>query len=227
MTASRTPPERRQPVLPTAAMLAQAWGYLGTLFRAMLARRRPVMLRTTAELAAFIATRSAFVAQITLYGYLRTRAGTRYTTLFENDDFVLSMNLAKWRIYLACLSDLTVHAAARITAGGPDAPAPATLARRCMALALEDAASQGLDSELRRPAMEDFERRLAETDWQTAGESEAAFTRSPQALLDWSPIAPELKEYDAGIVINSMRFKWQEVRRQLDGALRRSAFSGD
>ncbi len=203
--------------------MAQLWAYLRSLCRALLARRRPLMLRTPEELADFIASRAAFVAQTTLLGYLRTRAGTRYTSLFENDVFVLSMNLAKWRIYLACLSDLTVYAAACAAARGNAEPAP--LAWRCMALVLEDGVRQGLDPVLRQEASQAFEKRLAGVDWRSAGDGATVFTHSPQALLDWSPIAPELKEYDAGIVINSMRFKWQDIRRQLQEALERAAFA--
>ena len=38
------------------------------------------------SLAAFLGTRASHVAQTSLYGYLRTRAGTRFPELFENPD---------------------------------------------------------------------------------------------------------------------------------------------
>ena len=64
------------------------------------------------SLAEFIQTRSAYVAQTSLYGYLKTRMGTRFRQVFEDDTFLPSINRAKWRTYGACLSDLTVFAAA-------------------------------------------------------------------------------------------------------------------
>ena len=71
-------------------------------------RRVPVADREALKL--FLATRASHVAQTSLYGYLRTRAGMRYPELFDDDGFVLSINIAKWQIWLACLSDLAVFA---------------------------------------------------------------------------------------------------------------------
>ena len=42
-----------------------------------------------------------------IYGYLKTRMGTRYVLHFENDEFMSSVNLAKWNIYAVALQDLT------------------------------------------------------------------------------------------------------------------------
>ena len=61
------------------------------------------------SLATFLSTRASHVAQTSLYGYLRTRAGTRFPELFENQDIVKSINIAKWHIWLACVSDLAVY----------------------------------------------------------------------------------------------------------------------
>jgi hypothetical protein len=38
---------------------------------------------------------------------------------------------------------------------------------------------------------------------------------SPPALVKWAPIIDELKRLDEAIVRNSVRFRWQEVRRDL------------
>ena len=37
---------------------------------------------------------------------LKTRMGTRYVLHFENDEFMSSVNLAKWNIYAVALQDL-------------------------------------------------------------------------------------------------------------------------
>ena len=60
------------------------------------------------ELESFIQSKSAWVSQVTLYGYLKTRMGTRYVLHFENDKFMDSVNLAKWNIYVVALQDLTL-----------------------------------------------------------------------------------------------------------------------
>jgi hypothetical protein len=55
--------------------------------------------------------------------------------------------------------------------------------------------------------------RVARTDWLAVGNDEAAFTESPAGLVRWAPVMDELKELDEEIVLNSVRFRWQEVRR--------------
>ena len=64
-------------------------------------------IKSLDELEDFIQTKSAWVSQVTLYGYLKTRMGTRYVLHFENDEFMKSVNLAKWNIYAVALQDLT------------------------------------------------------------------------------------------------------------------------
>jgi hypothetical protein len=64
------------------------------------------------SLAQFLDKRASFIAQTSLYGYLRTRAGMRYPELFDDDPFVEAINIAKWHVWLDCLSDITVYARA-------------------------------------------------------------------------------------------------------------------
>jgi hypothetical protein len=52
-------------------------------------------------------------------------------------------------------------------------------------------------------------------DWTRVTDDEAAFSESPSALVRWAPIVEELKQFDEGIVRNSVRFRWQEIRRDL------------
>ena len=78
--------------------------YLFGLFRAFIPKNK---IKDLDELENFIQSKSAWVSQVTLYGYLKTRMGTRYVLHFENDKFMGSVNLAKWNIYAVALQDLT------------------------------------------------------------------------------------------------------------------------
>ena len=78
--------------------------YLFALFKAFVPKKK---IRSLDELEDFIKTKSAWVTQVTLYGYLKTRMGTRYVLHFENDKFMESVNLAKWNMYAVALQDLT------------------------------------------------------------------------------------------------------------------------
>ena len=44
------------------------------------------------DLKSFIQERSAHVTQTTLYGYIKTRIGTRYAMMFEDEIFLKSIN---------------------------------------------------------------------------------------------------------------------------------------
>ena len=61
------------------------------------------------DLKSFIHERSAHVTQTTLYGYIKTRIGSRYAMMFEDKIFSNSINIAKWNIYLSALSDCTLY----------------------------------------------------------------------------------------------------------------------
>ena len=60
------------------------------------------------DLGIFIRQRSSFVTQTTLYGYLKTRMGLKYTLMFSDDIFLQSINKSKWNIFVEDLGDLTL-----------------------------------------------------------------------------------------------------------------------
>ena len=168
------------------------------------------------KLAEFVQTRAAYVTQTSLYGYLKTRMGTRYRVMFEDDVFSRSINFAKWRVYASCLSDLAVFAAATVhERSGLEEEQAAELARFCFEAAVKADFPDAEDPELMAKVPQDFAARLRTTDWSTAGAGENAFEASPVDLIAWAPIADELKELDEEIVINSTRFRWRDVREQL------------
>ena len=61
------------------------------------------------DLQNFVQERAAHVTQTTLYGYLKTRIGTRYVAMLEDEKFAESINIAKWNIYVVAISDLTFY----------------------------------------------------------------------------------------------------------------------
>lgn len=179
-------------------------------------RGRRIAIVDTEGLRRFLETRSNHVAQTSLYGYLRTRAGTRYPELFENAEFIRSINIAKWQIWLACLSDLAVYAGGLVFREGRlPADRVTGLIQSVVAASL---ASTGTPPDA-GPAYADGARhviaRLEGTNWSTVTDGEGPFCESPDALVEWAPIVDELKQYDAEIVKNSIRFRWQEIRRDL------------
>jgi hypothetical protein len=171
-------------------------------------------IATADALNEFASTRAAFVTQKKLYGYLKTRMGTRYPSMFDDDAFVESINLAKMHIFAASLSDLTIFTTAYASAGDRmDAEARMAMAADCYRSGVADNRGQLPHPEAEAAWIAVFERRLERILWENAAGGEG-FTESPKALVEWAPIAPELKRLDAEIVENSIRFAWIEVRKE-------------
>ena len=61
------------------------------------------------DLKKFIQQRSAHVTQTTLYGYLKTRMGHKFTLMVADEIFSKSINIAKWNIYTTALIDCTFY----------------------------------------------------------------------------------------------------------------------
>lgn len=181
-----------------------------------LGRRRNVPVNDRAGLKRFLDTRASYVAQTSLYGYLRTRAGMIYPQLFDDDPFVRSINIAKWHMWLACLSDLSVYAGGLLAQRSPGSPSEVgELMKGLVAATLHDTA-------IPADAGEDFpahaarvRARMADCHWDSIADDESAFSESPTALIHWAPVVENLKELDEEIVRNSVRFRWQEIRRDL------------
>ncbi len=165
-------------------------------------------------LAAFLKSRASHVAQTSLYGYLKTRAGTRFPEMFENPNLLLAMNMAKWQIWLACLSDLTVYVGGLIQ---QRAQLENEQISQLLSMTVDSIIDEtGLPEDAPEEFPDTVERlkiRVANIDYSSVSDDEFAFSESPDALFRWAPIADELKKRDRVIVKNSVRFRWQEIRR--------------
>ncbi|MCR4267626.1 hypothetical protein [Nitratireductor sp. ZSWI3] len=183
---------------------------------------------TVAGLAGFVSTRAAFVTQKKLYGYLKARMGTRYPSMFEDEVFVQSINVAKLHVFAACLSDLSIHTVARVVAAGhlarDEAPA---LARHCFEAGIGDNAAHLPEPEVVEGWRERFRKRAEDVHWENMAAGGESFTESPKALYRWAPIADQLKVHDREIVENSIRFAFGEVTRDFRGRSRPAEIAAD
>ena len=196
------------------------WRSLSARFGTLLGRRTAIIAGTD-DLENFIDMRSAHVAQTALYGYLRTRAGARFPELFANDQFVGSINIAKWQVWLACVSDLAVYSGILLRRQG-SAPAP-VVARLMQEIIERILIKTGIPVDAGSDFVTGAERvrsRILLCEWDVTGNDEAAFVQSPAALVQWAPVTEDLKALDEEIVRNSVRFRWHEVRRELLSGLR-------
>ena len=182
--------------------------YLFALFKAFLPNKK---LASLDDLEYFIQSKSAWVSQVTLYSYLKTRMGTRYVLHFENDEFMKSVNLAKWNIYAVALQDLTFFTFSYLKANFNYQDIDK--AKEIFLKILDDEILNKMPEDIIEEAKINFDQRLQKIDWNIYF-NDLPFNPSALSLYKWAPIAEELKTLDRKIVLNSVILKWDIVKKE-------------
>ena len=179
--------------------------YLFAMFKAFIPKKK---IKNLDELEYFIQTKSAWVTQVTLYNYLKTRIGTRYVLHFDNDEFMTSVNLAKWNIYSISLQDLTFFTFSYLKVNFDYQDTEK--AKEIFNKILDDEISNKMPLDIIDEARKSFDDRLAKINWDIYFQ-DLPFNTSALSLYKWAPIADELKTLDRKIVLNSMILKWDVI----------------
>ena len=182
--------------------------YLFALFKAVIPHKK---IKDLSELKKFIQNKSAWVSQVTLYGYLKTRMGSRYVLHFDNEIFLGSINKARWNIYSVALQDLTlfIFSHLHVYFNFQDL----TKAENVFKEILEEEVQNNIPSDIINESTKSFKQRLEKINWKTHHESHP-FNDSALALYKWAPVADELKDLDRKIVLNSVILKWDIVKKE-------------
>jgi len=163
------------------------------------------------DLKDFIKKKSAWVAQVTLYGYLKTRMGAKYVLMFEDEIFLGSINKAKWNIYMVALQDLTFYSISYLK--NERNLHDTEKSREIYFEIIEEELKNEMPKEIYEKAKKEFSERYEKVNWIDYYKS-LPFNNSALSLYDWSPIAEELKTLDKKIVLNSMILKWDNVKKE-------------
>ena len=182
--------------------------YLFALFKAFIPKKK---LGSLDELENFIQTKSAWVTQVTLYSYLKTRMGTRYVLHFENDKFMESVNLAKWNVYAVALQDLTFFSFSYLK--NVFNYQDLGKAEEIFLKILDDETNNKMPLDIIDEAKKNFNERLQNINWNTYY-NDLPFNQSALSLYKWAPIADELKTLDRKIVLNSVILKWDVIKKE-------------
>jgi hypothetical protein len=194
----------------------------------LMPRRDKGPIDSVAALETFVTTRSAYIAQKTLYGYVKTRMGIRYPAMFEDKNIVASLNIAKMYVVAACLGDLAIYTVATVLDGhSVRNDAREALARRCYVAGLRENTADAPAQFSAQDCLGEFDRRLADTDWRRGALTPENFTSSPRALMRWAPIEGRLKDFDKEIVVNSIKFAWRDIREQFHKRIDGGAVAAD
>ena len=182
--------------------------YLFSLFKAFIPKKKITNLN---DLENFIQTKSAWVSQVTLYSYLKTRMGTRYVLHFDNDEFMKSVNQAKWNIYAVALQDLNffVFSYLKVNFNFQETDK----AKEIFFNILDDETSNNMPLEIIEDAKKNYEERLKNVNWDNYY-NDLPFNPSALSLYKWAPIAEELKTLDRKIVLNSVILKWDVIKKE-------------
>ena len=169
------------------------------------------------SLRSFVSSRSSYMAQVSLYGYLKARAGTQYVSLIKDSLFASSMKTARNRIFFACLMDLTLHVLKTIHARKhQNFQNLDRFARQFFIQTLAKAPEEVFESLEREKVILEFEKHLSRNNWSVTVDSHESFSGSRSALLKWAPVVEEFKIQDEEIVSNSIHFKWLRVCQEFD-----------
>ena len=182
--------------------------YFFSLFKAFIPKKK---IKNLDDLENFIQTKSAWVSQVTLYSYLKTRMGTRYVLHFDNDEFMESVNKAKWNIYAVALQDLNfyVFSYLKVNHNFQDVEK----AKEIFIKILDDETSNNMPLKIIEEAKKNFEDRSKVINWENYY-NDLPFNPSALSLYKWAPIADELKNLDRKIVLNSMILKWDIIKKE-------------
>tara|TARA_B110000046_G_scaffold157025_1_gene168161 strand:- start:153 stop:776 length:624 start_codon:yes stop_codon:yes gene_type:complete len=182
--------------------------YLFALFKGILPKKK---IKDIEDLTSFVQKKSAWVSQVTLYNYLKTRMGTKWVLHFDDEIFLTSINKAKWNIYAVALQDLIFYSLSYLKVFHDYQETEK--ANEIYEKILNKETENGMPKEVIVLAKEKFTERLKKIDWSTYYKS-WPFNESALALYAWAPIAEELKSLDRKIVLNSMILKWDNIKAE-------------
>ena len=182
--------------------------YLLAMFKGILPKKK---IKNIEDLEEFIQQKSAWVSQVTLYNYLKTRMGTKWVLHFDDEIFLKSINTAKWNIYAISLQDLSFYTISYLNVfyNYKETGKSSEIYNSILNKELQN----GMPKEIVDEARISFKNRLEKIKWDDYYKS-LPFNESALALYNWAPIANELKTLDRKIVLNSMILKWDNIKEE-------------
>lgn len=142
--------------------------------------------------------------------------GTKFRLLFEDDVFSAEIHKASVNLFLSCLDDLTVYTVAKLVReGGLRGEEPERLAKYIFRESSRKALAEVPTDRIPADVNDRFAERLTAIDWESVPDGPEAFLGSERDLIRFAPVSDEFKALDEGIVTNSIKFRWQDVRNQV------------
>ena len=156
------------------------------------------------------------MSQVTLYGYVKTRAGTQWPKLFNNETYLISLKKLRVGIFLGPVL-LQLYLSLRVSM--LQAVLTAAQAEKAAILITDRILSQIDQNDVQNEVFVEMAHRASQrakmADWSVLAEGPNAFQSSSDALMKWAPTADEFKVLDEEIVCNSIHLRWINIRRDV------------
>ena len=193
-------------------MITKILQYLG------LRPKKPLTKRS--ELVEFIHRNASFVSQVTLLTYIKARAGTQYPKLFENTEYLKSIEIARSHLYASCVADLAFYVINEHCLNDIQGESVQFI----LSNLVNEVFSFAKDDE---NIFKEFDEMKKQCEVQLKvlkgnAINHKLFKMSSDAFFRWAPMAEEFKKEDEEIMRNSIHFRWIEVRREVRDRIRPS-----
>ena len=177
-------------------------------------------LTTQSELVEFIHRNASFVSQVSLLTYIKARAGTQYPKLFENPEYLKSIEIARSHLYASCVADLAFYVinehCLNDIRGETVQFILSNLVNEVFSFAKDDENIFKEFDEMKKQCEEQI--KVLKSD----AIDHKLFKMSSDTFYRWAPMAEEFKTEDEEIMRNSIHFRWIEVRREVRERIRPS-----
>ena len=175
-------------------------------------------LTKQSELIEFIHRNASFVSQVTLLTYIKARAGTQYPKLFENPEYLKSIEIARSHLYASCVADLAFYVINEHCLNDIQKKAThailSNLVDEVFSFAKCDETIIKRSDEMKKKCEKNLKA------LRSKAIDHKLFKMSSDTFFRWAPMAEEFKKDDEEIMRNSIHFRWIEVRRELRERIR-------
>ncbi|MDA1283970.1 MAG: hypothetical protein O3C61_03505 [Proteobacteria bacterium] len=135
--------------------------------------------------------------------------GTRYVSLFEDENILQSINIAKNEIYIQSIQDLTLYSLHHLKTNLNSNEFNKAI--NIYQEILENDTNIEITDEKKNQLINQFNQIISHINWDIYIATNE-FEKSCEALYMWAPVADELKILDREIILNSMILKWKNIK---------------
>ena len=166
------------------------------------------------NLIKFVDKNASFVSQVTLYPYIKTRAGTQHPKLFENQKFLTSLRISRWYIFMACVNDMSIFISHLCSKEKNYNKKFACHLACFISLEVFKKIDQNdIDNEEFKKSIQYLTSYYNNTNHRKEKTTENFFKKSADELIKWVPVSEEFKREDQTILRNSIKFRWIPIRK--------------